>query len=115
MRRADDGRWELPAGAIDPGESPATAVAREVHEETGLIVDAVEIAAVLGPRTSRYPNGDHAEYTCTVFRCVVTGGVLAPLDGEASDLGWFAREELPRTLSFSPEVAFWRSGDAVMF
>lgn len=27
--------WELPAGSLDPGESPATAVVRECEEETG--------------------------------------------------------------------------------
>jgi ADP-ribose pyrophosphatase len=27
--------WELPAGMIDPGETPDTAAARELHEETG--------------------------------------------------------------------------------
>ncbi len=34
--RADNGLWDLPAGAIDPGETPAQAIVREVREETGL-------------------------------------------------------------------------------
>lgn len=38
QRRPAIGRetWELPAGLIDPGESPAQAAARELAEETGL-------------------------------------------------------------------------------
>ena len=34
-RRADNGRWCLPGGAMDPGESAAECCAREVLEERG--------------------------------------------------------------------------------
>jgi 8-oxo-dGTP pyrophosphatase MutT (NUDIX family) len=48
MHRADDGRWGLPAGAIDPGESPTAAIVREVREETGLVVRPSGVAGVFG-------------------------------------------------------------------
>src|SRR5918992_2814738 len=97
MRRADDGRWGLPAGAIDPGESPAEAIAREVREETGLVVRPTRVAGVFGGAgfRHRYPNGDEAEWTVTVFECEVVGGVLAPQDGEALELRYFATEDAP--------------------
>ena len=34
-RRTDNGRWCLPGGAMDPGESASECCAREVLEETG--------------------------------------------------------------------------------
>ena len=37
-RRTDNGRWCLPGGAMDPGESLEECCRREVWEETGLIV-----------------------------------------------------------------------------
>jgi ADP-ribose pyrophosphatase len=36
--------WELPAGLIEPGEDPAAAAARELEEELGFAVAAVELA-----------------------------------------------------------------------
>lgn len=95
--REDDGGWSLPAGAIDPGESPAEAVVREVKEETGLEVVPERILGVFGglPFRHTYPNGDEAEYTVVVFACRVIGGELEAQDGESVELRYFPVEELP--------------------
>jgi 8-oxo-dGTP diphosphatase len=37
--------YDLPGGAVDPGETPAEAVVREFAEEAGLIVEAAEAFA----------------------------------------------------------------------
>jgi ADP-ribose pyrophosphatase len=51
----DGNLWELPAGLIDPGESPAEAAARELEEELGFRVDARALAR-LGPTTFPVPG-----------------------------------------------------------
>jgi 8-oxo-dGTP pyrophosphatase MutT (NUDIX family) len=98
QRRAEDGRWNLPAGAVDPGESPAKAVVREVLEETGLRVRPVRVAGVFGGGDAyrvRYPNGDEVEFTVTVFECAPIGGTLDPDNDETAELGWFRLDERP--------------------
>lgn len=93
-RRSDNGRWSLPAGVIDPGEQPADAVLREVHEETGV---QVEIERVGGMATHRvvYPNGDVCEYLNIWFRCRAVGGEARVNDDESTEVGWFASADLP--------------------
>jgi ADP-ribose pyrophosphatase len=41
--------WELPAGSIDPGETPEEAARRECHEEIGQMPDTVVRLAALLP------------------------------------------------------------------
>ncbi|MFB6173630.1 MAG: NUDIX domain-containing protein [Halobacteriales archaeon] len=46
-----EGQWGTPAGHIDWGESPDRAAARELEEETGLVVDTDDLTLVAGQGT----------------------------------------------------------------
>jgi len=98
IQKRTDGGYSLPAGAIEPGESPAEAVAREVHEETGLIVRPSKLLGVFGGHDGyrvRYANGHIVEYTVCLFACVILSGDLACLDGESACLRFYVPEEVP--------------------
>jgi mutator protein MutT len=106
--RADNGLWDLPAGAIDPGETPAQAVVREVREETGLIVEPTAVRGVFGGERFRvsYSNDDLVEYTVIVFECRVVGGELGGLDDETAELHFISPAERPPLTVEFPSALF---------
>lgn len=97
QRRRDTGGWSLPAGAIEPGETPDEAIVREVFEETGLEIVPERMLGAWGGRGFRltYPNGDTVEYTVVVYACRAVGGTLGPVDDESAGLFYFAAEDMP--------------------
>lgn len=102
LRRAREpfaGAWDLPGGFVEPGETPADAVRRELAEETGL---EVEVERLLGAYTGRY--GDGGRWTVDIgFACRATGGDFR-LDAEKSGAAWLALDDLP-PLAFAGERA----------
>lgn len=76
------GRWSLPGGRCEPGETAAEAAVREVREETGLVVRA---GALVG-RVERPGLGDTV-YVIDDVACTPVGGTLAAGD-DADDVRW---------------------------
>ena len=97
LQKKSDGSWSLPAGMIEPGESPSQAVIREVREETGLAVEVERVLGVFGGEGFgfTYPNGDQVEYTVIMFKCQQTGQFAEDLDEETIELAWFSRSDMP--------------------
>lgn len=91
QRRADDGRWGLPGGWLDPGETPEQGVLREVREETGIEVEVVRLAAVI-PKLAQLPSGPHSMVGLT-YLCTAVGGELRA-DHEALEVAWRRPEEI---------------------
>jgi 8-oxo-dGTP pyrophosphatase MutT (NUDIX family) len=102
--------WSLPAGAIEPGETPDQAVRREVLEETGFSVVPTRILGVFGGEAFRYvyPNGDAVEFTVVLYRCVaIVAAAGVPTDPETKSLRYFSRAEMPKLpLAYPQEVLF---------
>jgi ADP-ribose pyrophosphatase YjhB (NUDIX family) len=101
QRRADNGFWSMPGGAIDPGESVEQGALREVWEETGLQVRMVRLVGVYSdPRNymiTHYPGGDIVHNVSLCFVCERVAGTLQ-LSDESTDIGYFPVEALPEPM-----------------
>jgi ADP-ribose pyrophosphatase YjhB (NUDIX family) len=95
VRRADDLRWTLVTGCLDPGEQPAAGIVREILEETGVTARAERVLAVDVTSHHTHPNGDQTVFLDVGFVCTPTGGTARVNDDESVDVGWFPIGELP--------------------
>jgi 8-oxo-dGTP diphosphatase len=82
------GRWELPGGRVEPGESEPAAVRRECREELGALVT---VAARLGPEVV-LPGGSGA--VLRVWAASLEAGSPEPRALEHSGLRWVSVAEL---------------------
>jgi 8-oxo-dGTP pyrophosphatase MutT (NUDIX family) len=100
-----EGRWQLPGGAVDPGERPAAAMQRECLEEAGITVVPIRIAGVYGgPEYAiTYANGDEAGWVVTVFEARIDVGDPSPSDDETQAVGWFLPDQV-EALELAPST-----------
>ncbi|MGV2964836.1 NUDIX domain-containing protein [Paenibacillus sp. FSL L8-0435] len=107
-RKHNESTWGLIAGAIELGETPAQAMAREALEETGLVVEPEKIIGVYGGEARRftYSNGHQVEYLTIVFECRIKSGQLTPDNEEMKDLQFFSEDQLPAMANQYPDYIF---------
>ena len=91
VREAVDGRWTLPGGWADVGDSPSAAIEREVREEAGVATRAAKLLAVFDRarhgRVSPYPFRVYK----MLFRCELVAADAEPCPDEVETTGadWF--------------------------
>lgn len=93
-RRISDGLLDVPGGFCDLGETTTAAVIREVHEETGLIVEPVRIIGIYSEGMRyKYPNGDIMHGVGLAFECRLVGGTPRADRDEISEVVFLPEAE----------------------
>lgn len=93
------GLWSVPGGRVEAGETDAEALARELREETGLVVS---VGGLLG-------SVEVSGFEVHDYLCAVTGGSLRAGD-DAADVRWVplaAVESLPVTAGLVETLRSW--------
>lgn len=85
------GQWSIPGGLIEIGESLPAAVTREVLEETGLLVEPIELIDLLD-RIHREGERVRYHYVIADYLCKLIGGDLLAAS-DAAAVRWVGRAE----------------------
>jgi ADP-ribose pyrophosphatase YjhB (NUDIX family) len=99
----EHGKWDLPGGFLEAGEHPLDGLRRELHEETGLAVEPVEL---LGIWMDVYGNAGAA--TLNLYWLCRADGEPSAAD-DIDEVRWFSADALP-----PPEELAFRANALVL-
>ena len=95
IRRSDNNRWAIPAGAMELGESMEECAIRETWEETGLRATALTPFAFYTRYTYTNDYGHTYQQILMSFRIDAWEGELLRQTEESVDAGFFPLDGLP--------------------
>ncbi|GGH86266.1 8-oxo-dGTP pyrophosphatase MutT (NUDIX family) [Pullulanibacillus pueri] len=97
QRKHPYGIWGLPGGLMELGESTEETARREVFEETGLTVGALDLLGVFSGKDyfAVAENGDEFYVLTIAYVSREVSGCLTLHDDESLNLKYFPVEELP--------------------
>jgi ADP-ribose pyrophosphatase YjhB (NUDIX family) len=114
VRERRSGRWTLPGGWADAGDTPSRAAERETLEESGYRVRAGKVLAVLDKTRHEHPPSIDYTYKLLIG-CRLEGG--EPVTSHEIDaVGFFARDarpalDLDRTTPGQVDLAYQHLAD----
>jgi ADP-ribose pyrophosphatase YjhB (NUDIX family) len=93
VRESVDGKWTLPGGWADVGDTPREAVIKEIFEETGLHAKPVALLAVFDKRMHTHPPQPFYVYKLVILCEAVSGELKSGFD--MTGAAYFDVDNLP--------------------
>lgn len=87
--------WDFPGGRIDVGESPLSALKREILEETGIekMENPELFTAVISNHQIKMDDGTMAGLALFVYKTAIKPDAKIKLSDEHTSYGWFDSKE----------------------
>jgi 8-oxo-dGTP diphosphatase len=98
------GRWDLPGGFLQAGETAEACLHREIREETGL---EVRVVRYLGSFADQYGPRRQPTLNLAFVVAIIQGQPHAASD--VAELRWFSPGEIPRPLAFGHQEQILRT------
>ncbi len=92
VKRCDCGKWGIPGGLMEFGETLAQTAVREAKEETGL---DIELDKLVGVYSGYLTRDGKRQPIVGLFAAHAVGGELYCDRIETAELGWFTKDTLP--------------------
>ena len=90
-----EGKWSIPGGMLEIGETLRTAVVREAQEETGLTIEPGELLGVFERVLPDEQGRFRYHYVLIDFLCRRLSGELRAGD-DADEVRWFRQSEMAK-------------------
>lgn len=99
------GKWEIPGGSVEFGETLREAIKREVKEELDIEIEVEEMLELI----DHIIPDEHQHWVSPTYICTIISGKPTNMEpGKCSEMGWFSLEEaeqLPLSLVTMQDIA----------
>lgn len=101
LQYRSDGGWGLPGGLMEQGESLEETAKRQVLEETGLVIDDLQLLGVFSGESydSKVVNSDEVYPVIAVYITRNITGKMKKDQKETGDLKYFNIDQMPDSLT----------------
>jgi len=90
------GLWEFPGGSVEYGDTLASALRREMHEEYGIEIQVGELLDVV----DHILPEEHQHWVSPTYLCTIQSGTPVILESDkCSEIAWFTPDEAPADLT----------------
>lgn len=98
----EKGKWEVPGGAVEFGETLVGAIKREMKEELDIEIEIIEQL----PAADHIIPEDHQHWVPTTFLAKLNGRKLPRImePDKCDEIGWFSLSEMPSNLSIITKI-----------